>query len=280
MKSVVYRFSPVICFKNSLLSLLRKAVKAASEVRQVEPYTALAEGYDEVMSHVDYDDWAHYAHRLIRRHHPEAEAVLELGCGTGSLALRLQPQGPYRYTATDGSPDMLRVARAKARSAGRPIRFREARFTDFEAEVPVDVVLLLYDGLNYLLEEEQVQALFERARSALRPGGLFLFDQSTPANSASNAEDFEGEGQTGYFAYERRSRYDARTRLHTTTLLLDTGSQRLREEHVQRAYTRSEIRRLVQRVSGLEEVAAYDGFTLAPAAEEAHRIHWVLQRSR
>lgn len=253
----------------------QKAMKAASEANQVEPYTALAAGYDEVMAHVDYDRWARYVHRLIERHRPGAASILELGCGTGSLALRLQPMGPYRYTATDGSADMLRVARAKARRAGRTVRFREAHFTDFEIQVPVDVVLLLYDGLNYLLEVEQVRALLERAHEALRPGGLFLFDQSTPANSADNAKDFEDEGRTEHFSYVRHSRYDAETRLHTTTLVLDTGTQRLQEQHVQRAYTLSEVQRLV-RASELEEVAAYDDFTIAPATEVSHRIHWVL----
>ncbi len=226
------------------------------------------------MAHVDYDVWADHVQGLIERHHPTAEAILELGCGTGSLALRLQPRGPYAYLATDDSAEMLRVARRKAR--GKLIRFRRADFTDFEVDRPADVVLLLYDGMNYLLEEEQVHALLACAHVALRPGGVFLFDQSTPVNSAE--EGFEYTGQAADFTFERRSHYDPDTHLHTTTLELRTPEGTLSEAHVQRAYTLAEVRRLV-RASAFTEVAAYDGFTADPASHASARVHWVLRRA-
>ncbi|HYG69925.1 MAG TPA: class I SAM-dependent methyltransferase, partial [Anaeromyxobacteraceae bacterium] len=81
--------------------------------RSADPYSVLAEGYDAVMAHVDYEAWAEYVHFLLVRHHLEAQDVLELGCGTGSLALVLQPLGPYAYRATDASEAMLTVARRK-----------------------------------------------------------------------------------------------------------------------------------------------------------------------
>ena len=243
----------------------------------VDAYAVLAAGYDEVMAHVEYDYWARYAHARLAEHDAPVSDVLELGCGTGSLAVRLQPMGPYRYTATDGQPAMLRVARKKAEARGLPIRFREAQFADFEVSVPVDAVILLYDGLNYLLEEAQVQQLFARVRATLRPGGLFLFDQSTPANSEDNADFFSETGRTEAFSYVRQSRYDAATRLHTTTFEITVDGQTRREEHVQRAYFVATVRRLLDE-SGLAEVAAYDDFSTEPATERSHRVHWLARR--
>ncbi|MDX1547854.1 MAG: class I SAM-dependent methyltransferase [Rhodothermales bacterium] len=241
------------------------------------PYSALAAGYDLVMAHVDYDFWAGYAHGRLQEHHPEARSVFELACGTGSLALALQPLGPYDYAATDAAPEMIRVARRKAEHAGSPVRFEVADFREARPEAPVDAVVLLYDGLNYLHAAGDVGRLLRAAHAALRPGGVFLFDQSTPANSLNNQEFFEDEGAAEGFAYVRRSRYDADTRLHTTSFELTVAGRRYREEHVQRAYTIAEIRALLDATPFTVE-AAYDGFTTATATAASERVHWVVRR--
>lgn len=246
-------------------------------IQTVPPYAALAAGYDVVMEHVDYETWAEYVHGLIQRHLPGARALLELGCGTGSTALALQLLGDYRYTGTDLSPAMIRVARAKADLEGLPIQFEVADFTAFRTSAPVDVALLLYDGLNYLLEEDQVLALLRHVYAAVRPGGLFVFDQSTPANSENNEAYFEDEGQAEAFAYVRRSHYDRATHLHTTTFELTVEGQAYYEEHVQRAYPLAVLRALV-RQAGFRELAAYDGFSHTPADALSERVHWVVQR--
>ncbi|MCH8962650.1 MAG: class I SAM-dependent methyltransferase [Bacteroidetes bacterium] len=252
-------------------------MQALHRRKETAPYTALAAGYDVVMAHVDYDRWAAYAHERLQAHHPKPRSILELGCGTGSLALALQPRGPYRYRATDGSSEMIRIARRKAELADLPVRFDVADFTDFRVDEPVEAVVLLYDGLNYLLETDRVKALLRCAYAALKPDGLFLLDQSTPANSINNADFFEDEGGAQNFTYKRRSQYDEAARLHTTTFLLTVGGKHFHEQHVQRAYNLGEIRALVQATS-FDEVAAYDDFSTAQATEASERIHWVLRR--
>lgn len=242
------------------------------------PYSALAAGYDVVMEHVAYDAWAEYAHGLLQQHHPDPRTLLELGCGTGSLALELQPLGPYDYTGTDASPEMIRVARAKAQLIGAPVRFDVADFTDFRVEEPVDAVVLLYDGLNYLLEEEGVRALLRCAYEALKRGGIFLFDQSTPANSINNEAFFEDTGAAEAFQYVRRSRYDRERRIHTTTFELTIEGRDYEETHRQRAYALGEIRALIRETS-FEELAAYNDLSTAPATEATERIHWVLRKT-
>lgn len=241
------------------------------------PYTALAAGYDLVMAHVDYEFWAVYAHRRLQEHHPDLRTILELGCGTGSLALALQSLGDYAYLATDRSDEMIRIARRKAALEEAAIDFDIADFTDFEVEQPVDAIVLLYDGLNYLLEPEPIADVLRCAYNALQPGGLFLFDQSTPANSLNNDAFFEDQGRGKNFAYVRRSRYDADKRLHITAFDLTLAGQTFHEEHMQRAYDMSELRALIAKTP-FEEVAAYDSFSTAPATDASERIHWVLRR--
>ena len=43
----------------------------------------------------------------------------------------------------------------------------------------LDLVVSLYDSLNYIVEPGGLQACFEGVNSALRPGGLFIFDLNT-----------------------------------------------------------------------------------------------------
>ena len=243
------------------------------------PYSILAAGYDVVMEHVEYEFWAQYVHRLLQAHHPDPQRVLELGCGTGTFALEMVHLGDYDYTATDRSPQMIHVAGAKARLHRAPIRCQVADFTDFSVEDPVDVVLLLYDGLNYLLEEDDVRALLRCSYDALRPGGLFVFDQSTPANSLNNEAFFEDRGGAEGFDYVRTSRYDPDSRLHTTTFDIHVEGRTFHERHVQRAYDLEEIRTLVAETR-FDEVAAYDGFSTAPASTASERVHWILRKGR
>jgi SAM-dependent methyltransferase len=251
----------------------------AATVRDAPPYTKLAPVYDAVMEHVDYVHWAAYAHGRLQHHHPDPQALLELGCGTGALAVELQPLGDYDYRATDGSAAMLEIARAKAAARNVPVRFAEIDFTAFDVDDRVDAIVLLYDGLNYLREPDALQALFRGAHAALHPGGIFLFDQSTPVNSINNAQLFDDEGEVDGIAYERRSAYDPATRTHVTTFELTVDGHTYRERHVQRAYTPDEIRAQLA-ATPFEEVAAYDNFSTDRATDASERIHWVVRRLR
>ena len=245
-----------------------------------DPYSQLAAGYDAVMAHVDYPFWAGYVRDLLRRHAPEARSVVELGCGTGALADLLQPLGPppdgYAYRAYDGSDAMLDIARATVAS---DVTFAALDFRDPIPGPPADAILLVYDGLNYLTDPADVATLLGHIAAALAPGGVAIVDQSTPANSENHADGFDDEGVTDRFAFRRTSRYDAATRLHTTTFEIQTpdGEQHV-EQHVQRAYALDEIRHLAAE-AGLATVAVYDDFELEPATDATERAHWVWQRA-
>jgi SAM-dependent methyltransferase len=233
------------------------------------------------MSHVDYDAWAAYLFDLLRRHGTKVDRVVELGGGTGTLARRLQPLGDYDYVLTDGSAAMLDRARQKL-ADDAPIRCAQADFTsvsqaDLDLAGPADAVILVYDGLNYLLDEADVAALFRCVHRLLRPGGVAVIDQSTPANSQAHHDDFVDEGETDDFAYVRQNRYDPETRRHETIFELTVDGQRRTERHVQRAYSRHEVRALIDEAP-LMFVAAYDQLTRAPAHDGSYRVHWVLRR--
>ena len=249
-------------------------------MKQVRPYSALAQVYDLVMAHVDYEGWADYLVHLVEMHFEDADQleVLELGAGSGLLTEELLELVEWRITISDGSADMLAAAGNRLGN-----RVQQGKVIDFGRswagllDKEFDLIFLLYDGFNYLLEAESARRLFEGVSARLTPGGRFLFDQSTPWNSINNEAFFEDEGEEDGLKYRRTSAYDREAAFHTTTFDIQTRAGRFHEEHQQRAWTRAEALAMVGE-HDLEVVAAYDGFSLDPAHDESERIHWVIRR--
>ena len=230
------------------------------------------------MAHVDYEEWAQYVHRLLWQYHPhEPETVVELGCGTGLFALDFQVLGDYQMLGLDNAPNMIRFARERAEWEQVPIQFEVGDFTNFRLDQQVDAMIMVQDGLNYCLETQQVEDLLRCAMNGLKPGGLFIFDQSTPWNSINNAAYFDYEDEEAGFHYIRRSAYDADSRLHTTRFKIDYEQGEWQEEHVQKAYTKAEIEALIAQ-SGLVLKMAFEDMTLKPASDASERIHWIVQK--
>ena len=136
-------------------------------------YEALARFYDAVMG--DRSQEAVYIRSLIRKHHRAPKTVLELACGTGAVLEQLQAD--FDVTGVDRSQAMLERAAAKLPSA----RLVHADMTDFALAERFDVVLCVFDSINHVLELEQWEAVFERAREHLDTRGVFIFDMNTQA---------------------------------------------------------------------------------------------------
>ena len=95
--------------------------------------------------------------------------VLELGCGTGRVALHLARRG-YEVIGLDSDPELLAVL--EERGEGLPVRALHADARSFELEEPASLVLAPTHLLQ-LLEDagERAEALGCIA-AALRPGGI------------------------------------------------------------------------------------------------------------
>ncbi|MBV0914111.1 class I SAM-dependent methyltransferase [Anianabacter salinae] len=97
--------------------------------------------------------------------------VVELGCGTGSTALVLA-DAALRYTGTDFSDQMIRIARGKLAEAGTPnLDFETAALGSAQFDgCRYDAVL----AFNLLHLIEDVPAALEDIRAMLPEGGLFI----------------------------------------------------------------------------------------------------------
>ncbi len=246
----------------------------------VSPYSVLALLYDDVMDYVDFEAWADYVDHVLDEHGKEPQSAAELACGTGQFAWHFLARRPLAYTATDGSQTMLacasRLLTGRARAL-RHVRFPGGSFLEKMRDgAPYDVIFLLFDGVNHLLEEEDVIAMLREVKSLLSPGGVFIFDQATPANSINNADYFEDEGTSEAGAWLRQSTFNEADRIHTTRFELTTPEGSFEEVHLERTWNKHDMEQMI-RAAGLGVLAAYDGFSLDEADDSAERIHWVVE---
>lgn len=143
-----------------------------------EIYHLLAPFYDALNAEVDYEAWRGYYEAQFRTYLSSPPTrILDLACGTGSMALSLAKAG-YTVTGLDLSPEMLTCAqeRTDREGLGDRLMLTMQDMTDFDVGGGYDAVVCTLDGINHLISREAVRRCFTAVRECLREGGLFLFD--------------------------------------------------------------------------------------------------------
>ncbi|MEQ9694486.1 class I SAM-dependent methyltransferase [Shimia sp. SDUM112013] len=108
---------------------------------------------------------------LTRAHLKPSDRVLELGCGTGTTALKLAPNVAH-ITASDFAGAMIDICKTRAAEQGiENIDFLTADPFDrgFDGQ-DYDVVM----GWNFYHLMEDMPAGFRRSHDLLKPGGLLV----------------------------------------------------------------------------------------------------------
>jgi SAM-dependent methyltransferase len=100
--------------------------------------------------------------------------IVELGVGTGRVAIPIARDTGVRVIGIDRSPAMLAVGRERA--GDLPIEFREGDFRDFTVEEPVELVICPFRALGHAPTWADKRRVFEAAFAALKPGGRFAWN--------------------------------------------------------------------------------------------------------
>lgn len=251
----------------------------------MDAYTSFAAVYDVFMDNVPYEEWSDYIRRLLSEYGIRDGLVLELGCGTGSMAERLAGFG-YDMIGVDVSGEMLEIAREKKEESGHEILYLLQDMREFELYGTVRAVVSVCDSVNYITEEEELKEVFRLVNNYLDPGGIFLFDFNTEYKYreilgeqviAEDREECSFIWDNYYDENERLNEYEL------TLFIRETGQEGLyrkfQETHLQRAYTFDEMKRLIE-ASGLRYVTAYDAYTRKAPCGESERICMIAEEQR
>ncbi len=248
----------------------------------VRPYSRYAGLYDEL----GQSDFGRAMMPLVDltlgRHPLLGNKVLDLACGTGTVATLLAQRG-YEVTGVDRSGEMLEVARAKAREAGVEVDFLQRDMVRLQMVRRFDLVLCLYDSLNYLLNQCELEAAFAAVAQLLNVDGVFLFDMNTLHCLANDWGNQVVEERCPSALLVHQYSFSSESRIGTLELIClfnrPDRIEKFREIHRERGYTRQEIGAALKACSlvALEEMSFPD---LVEPDDDASRLICVATRPR
>lgn len=138
-----------------------------------KPY---ATAYDALYGDKDYGaECAMLGEIFSRFAESPVRSVLDLGCGTGTHAIRLAERG-YAVTGVDMSAPMLAEAKEKARTHELPLILHHGDIRKLDLRQEFDAVLMMFAVLGYQVEDTDVLGALATAHRHLRSGGLLVFD--------------------------------------------------------------------------------------------------------
>lgn len=122
------------------------------------------------------------------------DTVLDLGCGPGLYAARLA-EHDLRVTGIDYSRRSIAYATEYAEQHNLEIAYRYQNYLTLDDANQYDAALLIY-GDFCPLAPEQRSRLLQNVQRALKPGGYFVLDVTTPAHRQKHGN------RNGWYAVE------------------------------------------------------------------------------
>ena len=236
--------------------------------------------YDELMAGVPYRQWIEYLDRIMQKYDCVPRMILDLCCGTGSVSVRLAEEG-YQVSGVDISPEMIQIARQKAEESGIYVDFHVQNAAKLRLGKKFDLVVSLFDSLNYIIDASDLQQAFYRVSEHLEPGGLFVFDMNTELALEIGLFNQNNYGTNMPVHYDWRSTYDKAIRICRIQMEFiyqqREGDKRIEVVHYQRAYGEEEVVEMLQ-TAGLEVLSVYNAYTLRKASKQNDRVFYVSRK--
>ena len=117
--------------------------------------------------------------------------VLELGAGTGRIAIPLAKRG-FSVTAVDLSGSMLETGEEKAAEEGVTIAWAEGDFRSYRPPIPQSLIYVVNNWLLHLHTRDDIERALRCIRESLAEGGCFAFDVFNPSLSLHSQDSTRG----------------------------------------------------------------------------------------
>lgn len=135
--------------------------------------------YNLLYGDKDYVAEAKFIKQLLQENAPNSQSILELGCGTGTLALLLAQQG-YQVHGVDFSEEMLQQACDRKSQLPQELQaklsFSQGDMRKIRLEQQFDAIISVFHVFSYQTTNEDLAAAFATVKRHLKPGGVLIFD--------------------------------------------------------------------------------------------------------
>jgi SAM-dependent methyltransferase len=232
---------------------------------------------------VHYD--ACHAHRLDdvpfwTQAASSCRSVLELGCGTGRIAIPIAATGATtgrRVIGIDTNPSMLDQGRRKMRAAGVEIEYILGDIRAFDlGRDDIDLALLSFNTINLLRTLDDALACLRCARRHLAPAGRLIIDTFLPSPPRLLAEELQIDytlPDDARITIRAHRTYDPAQQLRTLDLVIrssDGGPPQTDRLEVHVYYPAELVLLLIQ--AGFDVVAMYGGYDQRRLDARSHRL--------
>lgn len=135
--------------------------------------SSIADHYDESLTGTPL---LNIDQQFVQRHCSTIGRVVDLGCGTGRIAIPLARLG-HQVIGVDLSHEMLRVASAKAAAVDTTIEFVHANIAETLRlpGLPFDYAVCMFATLGMISGAEARRRVLANAFQLLRPGGVLVY---------------------------------------------------------------------------------------------------------
>ena len=195
----------------------------------------------------------------------DTRSILEAGCGTGRLVVRLAELS-FDVAGFDLNRPALTFLRQRLAERGLQAQIFEADMSSFRVPRKFDMVVHPLNTFRHLLTEEAALGHLQCVANSLKQGGLFVLCLHVMPHDADGqcierwrADD--GTTRVSYtlrvLSWNRRSRIE---RLRISMLIRDSAKseRRLRSEMELRTYSLAQLKKLLAKVPELRLVESYD----------------------
>ena len=243
-------------------------------------YDDFSRFYDLLTDNVEYEKRADYFCRLLSLCGIKKGILIDLGCGTGSLSVKMAERG-FDVIGVDSSIGMLNMAQQKMFESGKHILFLNQNMQEIDLYGTVDCAVCVLDCINHLSGEADVRRTFEKVSLFMNKGGAFAFDVNTVYKHKSVLAD-------NAFVYEFddlfcvwQNNYNSSD--NSVDISLDFFEEedgvyyRSCENFAEQAYELSDISSWLEE-AGFEVVGIYDDLTTDNVKPESERAVFLAKK--
>lgn len=249
-----------------------------------QQYLDVAGVYDTLMHTVPHGAWLSRMERATRERGKAPRSALDCACGTGLVTELLWERGYRPVLGFDISPAMIDIARTKS------LRFKEGDRPTYQVQnaatldlgdLTFDLVVSMFDSLNYILDPNDLQSAFVRLFRHTAPGGILTFDMNS--QYALSHDLFSQSQHFGPVQHDWKAYWDPDTNLCRVDMEFwvdDPTTDKPRhftETHIQRAYTVPQVRDFLT-AAGYIKVEAFGNYGDRQPGPRSDRLLFIAEK--